>query len=96
MGNCCSDASSPQDARKLGLNVAFNGAPPVVVGVKESDTLGQVREKTRAVLSQKGRASVSVHGAIMTMRAGGGEAVRISDNTTVRKARLENRQTIVR
>ena len=93
MGVCLSTEKGVRNVStgdELMLTVAFVDAAPITVVVKQSDTLGVVREKVRDSIGRP------VDGNAMTMRGGGGggDAVRIGDTTTVKKAKLEPRQMI--
>lgn len=91
MGVCMSSEKGGRNvstSEELMITVAFVDGSPVTIVVKQSDTLGMVREKVRDTIGRP------VEGNAMTMRSGGGEAIRIADTTTVKKAKLEARQTI--
>lgn len=104
MGNCfggggknkVNDGVVVGDGEQL-VTVAFPDIAPVSVVVHGSETLGQVRDKVRALMAKRasdGNPTAAVAGVVMTMRGNGGDAVQLADTTTVRRARLEPRQYI--
>lgn len=101
MGNClCGGGGGARNvgtSDELLLSVSFESLPPLTVAVRHGDTLAAVRAKVEATMEKRaneGLPTAPVMGHVMTMRAGGGDACRIADSSTVKKAKLEPRQTI--
>lgn len=91
MGVCLSSEKGVRNVctgEELILTVSYEDAVPFEIVVKQSDTLGVVREKVRDKVRK------AVDGSVMTMRAGGSESIRIADTTSVKKAKLEPKQMI--